>query len=272
MNFGNQHVGATQSRTLSLGNTGAADGYTEALDASFAAATGVVSGSGTITGLGAEQSNSTSLAISLSGAVAGVQSGSAVLDLASDGTGIDGLGTTALAAQTIVATGTLYNYATAGVIAATPLSFGNQHVGALLNQRVSITNIGAADGYTEALAARVAGTTGAASAMGVVFGLAAGGSSDILVGLNSGAAGVQTGTVTVQLASDGSGIDGLGLTGLGTQTIVTTGTLFNCATASAIAPVSFGNRHVGDTLSPSVRSSAPGRSPGWRPARPTRLA
>jgi hypothetical protein len=74
--------------------------------------TGAVTASGTVSGLAASASNTTSLAIGLMGTHDGVQNGTAALTLVSNGAGIDSLGTTALTTQTIAATGTLYNYAT----------------------------------------------------------------------------------------------------------------------------------------------------------------
>jgi hypothetical protein len=113
VNFGTHHVGDTLLQSLTIANLGTADGFTEDLDAAIGGATGAASVSGGFSGLAAAASNGTSVAIGLSSAHDGAATGSAVLTRASDGTGIDGLGTTALASQTIAAFGLLFNYATA---------------------------------------------------------------------------------------------------------------------------------------------------------------
>jgi autotransporter passenger strand-loop-strand repeat protein len=115
INLGIVHAGQPLSQTLTIANTGATGGYTEALDASLGGATGSVTATGSVVGLAAGQTNSAALNIGLSGSNAGVFHGSATLSLTSDGTGIDSLGTTAIGSQTIAVTGTIDNYATASL-------------------------------------------------------------------------------------------------------------------------------------------------------------
>ena len=235
VSFGNAHVGAALSQTLSVSNTGTADGFTEALDAAIGAATGSATASGSFTGLAAGGTNAAALAIGLNSTKDGAQSGKAVVTLSSDGgTGagsIDGLGTTALTAQTIAVSGTLFNFATAGAVAPNPVSFGNAHVGAALSQTLSVSNTGTADGFTENLDAAIGGATGSATASGSFTGLAAGGTNAaaLAIGLNSTKDGAQSGKAVVTLSSDGGtgagSIDGLGTTSLTAQTIAVSGTL-----------------------------------------------
>ncbi|WP_158932493.1 choice-of-anchor D domain-containing protein [Acidisphaera sp. S103] len=256
VNFGERHVGSTLSQALSIGNLGTADGYTENLDASIGSATGSASASGSFTGLAAGVSNSSNLVVGLNSGTAGVQSGSATVTLTSDGTGIDTLGTTALASETITVAGTLYNYATASAASPNPVNFGEHHVGSTLSQALSIGNTGATGGFTENLDASIGNATGSVTASGSFSGLAAGdtNSSGLTIDLNSATAGVQTGTAKVTLISDGTGIDTLGTTALASETITVAGTLYNYATASAASPnpVNFGERHVGSTLSQAL--------------------
>jgi hypothetical protein len=250
VSFGSRHVGDTLSQVLSITNTGTADGFTEKLDGTIAAVTGAATAIGSFRTLAAGHTDSSSLTVKLAATGDGVRSGTVVLGLNSDGSGIDTLGTTAIAGQTIVATGTLYNYATASTAA--PLSLGNHHVGDKISQALIITNAGTADGFTENLDAGVGGTTGAVSASGSIIGLGASktDSASLIVGLSGSTDGVHAGTVKLTLASDGGGIDSLGTTVLATQTIAITGTVYNYATATVLSPstTNFGHRHVGDEL------------------------
>jgi T5SS/PEP-CTERM-associated repeat protein len=252
VNFGNQHVGGNSTVALSVGNSGAADGFTEKLDAAFGTTTGSLTAIGSFKTLAAGQTNASSLTLKLSSGHDGAQSGVTTLTLKSDGSGIDTLGTTALTTQTITATGTFYNYATASTAAPNPVNFGKHHVGDVLTQTLSIINTGTVDGFTENLDGSIGGVTGSVTASGSFTGLAASKSdtSDLTVGLATSHDGVRSGTAILGLRSDGTAIDSLGTTALTSQTIAATGTLYNYATASVATPgtVSFGERHVGDAL------------------------
>jgi T5SS/PEP-CTERM-associated repeat protein len=268
-NFGNHHVGDTLSEVLSITNAGTADGFTEALNASIGGATGGATASGSFSGLAASKTDTSHLAIGLSSAGDGLHSGTAVLTAISDGTGIDSLGTTALTAQTIAVTGTLYNYATASVLAPSTVNFGVHHVGDSLQQGIAIGNLGTFDGFTEALDVGFGGTIGAAyggigsAVTSTPFTLTAGNYRAIAIGLTTAHDGVQSGTVTVTAASDGTGIDNLGTTALASQTIAATGTLYNYATASTAGTVDLGNHHVGDTISQALTITDTGTADGF---------
>jgi hypothetical protein len=263
VSFGNHHVGDVLSTTLAVSNNAVADGFSESLDGSLGGATGAAALSGSFTGLAASIRNSTSLMISQSGAKDGALSGAAVLTLKSDGTGIDTLGTTALTSQTIAATGTLYNYATASSLA--PLNFGTHHVGDSVVRALAITNLGTADGFTESLDGSIGGVNGAVTASGTFAGLGASltNSTSLTVGLSSAHDGTGAGSATVTLASDGTGIDGLGTVALASQTIAATGMFFNYATAATVGAVSFGTHHVGDTLSRTLTIGNTGVADGF---------
>jgi hypothetical protein len=111
--FGFVHVGEAVSEALTVTNTGVAGLFTENLDASFGNATGNVTASGAFVGLSAGSSNSNSLTVGLDTQSAAVIDSSVTIALTSDGSGIDNLGSTTLAAQTIDVTGTINNYVTA---------------------------------------------------------------------------------------------------------------------------------------------------------------
>jgi hypothetical protein len=138
--------------------------------------------------------------------------------------------------------------------AVAPVAFGNVHVGDVVSQALTIANLAPNDGFSEKLNA----SFGSASdpritSSGGIAGLAAGSSnsSNMVVGLNTAAAGSVNGTVTVQFASDGAGTSGLGITALPSQAVGVTGVIegnvFRLASPSAAAPnpVDFGNVRVG---------------------------
>jgi hypothetical protein len=120
---------------------------------------------------------------------------------------------------------------------ATPINFGNVHPGA--NLPLSIGNAASA---TTGLDASVGGTSGDAVATGSVTQLVPGGTDDSIgVGLGGSAVGAQTGSVTLDFASDsGSGTP----TALPSQTIQLSGTVYREA-AATIAPIDE-IVHVGD--------------------------
>jgi hypothetical protein len=244
--FGEAHAGATDRQSLSLANTAASGKYSENLDASFSGTSADLSATGSISELAAGGTNNTALAIALSSATGGSFTGTTTLGLVSDGTGIDSLGTTALGAQTIKVSGEFFNYATASALAPAPVNLGEGHVGTGLSESLSLQNTAAPGAYSENLDANFSGTSADLTGSGTVSELAAGGTSTgLTIALNSGSAGVQSGTASVSLISDGSGIDTLGTTSLGSQTVTVSGTLFNYATASAVSPLAFGEHHVG---------------------------
>ena len=147
---------------------------------------------------------------------------------------------------------TAYRYAAASV-APTTIAFGNQHVGATLNQTLTTTNTAATDGYSENLDGSITAGSGA-TASGSFSGLAAGAASTALsAGLTTTTAGVATGTATVALASDGTGIDGAGTDALPSQTVNLSATLYAYATPSlASSAINFGVVHVGDSVSQAL--------------------
>ncbi len=249
--FGDLHTGATANVSLGVTNTQPADAYSEALDGSVGAATGDITASGSFTGLTAQATDATDLQVTLNTTTDGAKTGTAVVSLTSDGTGVDGNGLTPLPSQTISATGTVFNYATASVIAPNPINFGEHHAGDPLRQTLSIGNLGTADGFSESLDAEIASTTGAATGSGSIAAIAAGANASLTIGLSSTTPGIQSGTAVIALTSDGTNIDTLGTTALSAQTIAVAGTLYNYATASTAAPipVNFGIVHVGDTVS-----------------------
>jgi len=122
---------------------------------------------------------------------------------------------------------TIYGLAQPGTITPTPISFGNRHAGAAVTQALTVSNLAPTNGYYEAIDAAIASTGTGVTTAGTLSGLGAGKSSTALtVKLNTATDGVMTGTVTVTETSDGTGIDGLPVTLLTTQTIQATGTVY----------------------------------------------
>jgi|GEM_PF-4330751 len=98
---------------------------------------------------------------------------------------------------------------------------------------IGVGNIAPADGVSESLDATIAGLTGPFSiSTGVANGILAGGSGTLSVGFAPAAAGVYTGTATIGLVSDGTGIDNFGTTGLSNQPVALQADVYNYATVS----------------------------------------
>ena len=158
--------------------------------------------------------------------------------------------------QTLTITGGVYQYAQVGVTPS-PVVFTNRHVGDAATQALSITNtnIGTASGYQELLNANVTGTSGSASGSGSFTNLGVGATnSTITVGLNTSAAGNQSGAVTITPVSNGTGTSGLGNTTLNNKVVSVSGNVYQYAqpTFSGSNPVNFGIVHVGDTAAQAV--------------------
>jgi len=248
----NQHVGGTLTQALSITNTAAADGYSEALDGSVSASAPVTA-SGSFTGLGAGMTNSTSLVVGINTSTSGVKTGSATVSLASDGTGIDGHGTTALASQSVTVSGTVYAYASPTVTAS--VNFGAVRTTSTApTQSVSIANGTTTNTYQErlryALQAPSAGFSIASAGSGTV---ASGSTATETLAMAVAAAGTISGTDVVTLTSTGVGTSGLADTGLGTATVALTGTVFATAVPELnTASLNFGAVHQGATVSQAI--------------------
>lgn len=140
-----------------------------------------------------------------------------------------------------------YDYASASI---SPLNIGNVREGSAGTGALSVSN--AAGPFRENLDAGFSGnnTGDVASANGTINGLAAGSTdnSSLVVGIDTGTAGAKSGTVEVNLVSNGSGTSGLGNAALAPQTVAVTGNVFRLATGGATpTPINFTPTHVGQT-------------------------
>ena len=246
INFGIRHVGDTVTQGLTLTNSGpATGGYTEALDAALGGATAGVTATGSVLGIAAG-GTSTGLTIGLTSTTAAVKSGTATLALSSDGAGIDGLGTTALPAQTVTVTGTIDNYAklqlfkvsgTTGIGIANhgTVNLGTTTVGGAALS-VSLGVINNVTGPSDVLSGNFAesNTTGFANTGFIAFSNLAAGTYEHQqkVTLNTATAG--TFTETIQITGTGSNASGYS-GALPTQTITVTGTIAPAALSIPLA-------------------------------------
>ena len=226
----NVHVGGTfGTSALNITNT-ASSVLSEGLNATKGAVTGDANVGGTNIVNLAGGASSTSISVGLgaaSTATAGLKTGTVTIDLASNGAN-SGYADTALASQVITVNGKVYDYAVANTIT-TPVAFGLIHQGSTRTIALSISNTAAGDPtFIEGLDATKGAVTGHALVSGAdIVNLAGGASSStILVGLNTVKLGAKLGTVTIDLASNGTN-SGLASTPLTPQVITVTGQAYS---------------------------------------------
>ncbi len=215
IDFGNVHVGALTQQILDIGNT--ATTGSAALDASVQSVSGDANASGPISGLAAGGIDTTSIHVGLDSSAAGLRTGNVVLAFVSDaGT----LGSTGLPTQNIAVSGTVYREAATALLPLNEIV----HVGDPGTIALPITNSDPSDGFSENLVALLIGASGGLgiAAMATPTGEIAAGQTNtnaLALSFATSLAGTVSGTATVGLTSDGSGIDGLGTTVLTAQTV-----------------------------------------------------
>jgi hypothetical protein len=154
LDFGVVRGGTVQEQTIGITNAGSAGA--ENLDASIGTITGAGAGTGTVDLLAVGQ-NSSAVSVGLNtNAFGGIETGTVAVNLASDGTGVDGLGATPLLPQDVTVTGTIYRLGAAGV----SLTHSIVHVGDSGSDTLTIGNTDPADGFSENLIAAVTGSSG----------------------------------------------------------------------------------------------------------------
>jgi hypothetical protein len=141
-----------------------------------------------------------------------------------------------------------YNLAAAAAVTPNPVTLANQRVGGASTAALTITNAAPAGSFTEGLNASFGATTGAAATNSGAVNLLGGGASNataMRVGLDGSSAGAKSGTVRVNLASDGSGSSLLGTTQLAPQTVAINGAFYNTAVGQASpTPVVIANQRI----------------------------
>ncbi len=222
-------VGGTEALSIGIANTAAADGYSEQLLANVTGASGPLTVAPATTG-DINAGASATLGVTVNTGTAGTLAGQVTLDLVSDGTNVDNLGTVDLGTQTVAVTGKIYREAAASIGTLAPIVI---HAGQTANASLVLGNTAAADGYSEDLIGTAvstsAGIAATASATGDIL---AGSAGTIGLSFLSATAGAFAGSVSVDLVSDGTPIDGLGTVDLGTRTVGVTASVYNYATAA----------------------------------------
>lgn len=220
LNFGTVQVGQSVSQALSFLNsaTGAA-GFVEDLNVAFGGTSGtgsgLISGTGDITGLTAGSTDNSSMVVNVDTSAAASINGQIAINYESAGAvgGIsNGLGTLAIGGDNFPVIGTIQTGGqivdqAAPVINNGPLNFGNLRIGAVVpTAGVDVTNMATGNDQA-ALDASIAGN-GAVTASGSFDNLLPGANdnSSLQVGVNTSSAGAINGTATVSFVSDASNI------------------------------------------------------------------
>jgi hypothetical protein len=235
----------------------------QATTAPQAALNATISGNGSIGGSGSFSqllnpggTNNSDLQVTMNTATAGAINGTATIAFVSDASNVGGCAPNCelnLPSQDVIVTGGVYQIAQANL--PTSVDVGAFRLGSAANQAISISNTNVAPaGFQEGLDASIGATTGTATASGgPISNLAQGGSSNaVSVGIDNAtaSAGINTGTVTINLASNGSTTSGLATMALSDATINVSGTGYNAAVGSAAPdPVVLANQRVGDMQS-----------------------
>jgi T5SS/PEP-CTERM-associated repeat protein/autotransporter passenger strand-loop-strand repeat protein len=258
VDFGDVHVGEALSQALSVTNTAPTSGSPEALDGEIGSATGAATiNNGSFEGLAASHTDSISLVVGLSTSTEGVQNGTALISLESDGTAIDSNGTTDLPSQTIVVIGTVYGFAQPNVTQS--LNFGAARVGEPALERPLLIGDGTtADAFQEGLIYSI-GTPPSAFSVpsGETGTIASGSGTAATLALSTAKSGDFNGsTITVGLTSTGTAASVLPDTVLTAQPVTLSGKVYAPAVARlGSASLNFGVVHVGDTVSATVAVS-----------------
>jgi len=208
INLGSVRVGAlAPTGTVSVTNVATAPPQA-ALNASISPTSGPISASGSFNLLNPGATNTTSLNVSLNTAVAGnytgANAGKATIAFVSDANNVGNCAPNCqlnLASQTVDVAGKVYQQAV-GATPTTALNFGVVRVGDTVTAKnIVINNTAAVAGLNDTLRADLGGVGGAFTGSGSVSGVAAQGSGNIAVGLNTSTAGVYTASGSVAFTS-----------------------------------------------------------------------
>jgi hypothetical protein len=212
--LGAVRVGGTLSEALSIGNAAPTSGPFENLDASIGSASAGVTASGSFTGLAAGATDNTDLTVGLNTGTAGSIAGTAVINLYSDGTGLDTAGKSSIGTQVVNVTGSVYGTAVAQ-LGTTVLNFGVVHVfdpASLATQTLTVGN-GASGALTDFLTGGFGAITGSSAfaSDGNSLDVAAGGSGGLGITLATTNSGSFTGTAALALFSHDAYLSDLAL-------------------------------------------------------------
>lgn len=159
-----------------------------------------------------------------------------------------------------------YNAATGNTV--TPVTIANQRVNGTNAVALNISNTAAPGAFSEDLNATFSNVTGGVTAGGSLSGRLAGtnntGIGAINVGVATGSAGAQSGTVTINYQTAGAvnGVsNGLGTASAGSQVVSVSGNVYQAAAGQIQTPTfNFGNLQVGQQVSQNltIRNTASG--------------
>ena len=264
VNLGNVRVGTLAQQALSVVNqtTGNAQA---ALNASIASNGAPVTASGSFDLLGPGSTDTSSLVVGMNTATAGAKTGSATVSFVSDASNVGGCAPNCqlpLPGQTVNVSGAVFQVAQPGL--PTNVDLGNFRLGSAPSQALAIGNTDVSPaGYQEGLDASVKATSGKATASGgPIVNLAQGASSTAIgVGLSNTTAGVNQGTVTLALASNGSTTSGLPTLALADAVVNVTGTGYRVANPTLDTPSVTIAARVGDAVAANRSVSITNTSP-----------
>ena len=229
ISLGDFHVGATAQQAITIANNAPAGAFSESLVANATAAGASVSITGGPSVTVAAGGSNSSIGVAVNTSVAGAKNGQA--NIARSSTGATGLADLNLGTQSIPVSASVYRFAQPTILTAQPIDFGIVHVGDTISPvGVAIKNNASADGFSERLDASFTGSSAGLLTSGSVNNLAAASSNSAMtLSLDTTTAGVLDGQATVAFVSDGSGVNTLGQTSLGTTDVQVTATVNNFA-------------------------------------------
>jgi hypothetical protein len=282
VDLGAFRVGGTLpgSQSVGVSNNAAADGFSEQLGiASVSSASALFTAANALGSTRVNAGASAAGAVSIgagTGLVAGVNSGQVTVQFLSDGTVTSSGAPINVNSANVNVSATGYN-AAAGSATPSPVTIANQRIGGSLTQALTVTNTAAPGSFSEDLNVALGTIGGSATASGSIAGRVAGtnntGTGAISVGVNTGAAGARSGSVTLNYQTAGAvaGVsNGLGTASAGSQTINVSGNVYQVAqpTPSALpATVNLGNFRAGSgaqTQTISIANTSAGAPAGFQ--------
>ena len=265
IDLGNVRVGdASPQTTLSVSNVASGNDQA-ALNATISGA-GPVTAEGAFDLLAPGATNDTDLKVGMLTNLAGAVTGTATLGFISDASNIGGCEPNcqvSLASQNVAVTGGVYLEAQPEL--AETVDLGNFRLGSAPLAALTVTNTSVAPlGFQEGLDASASATSGLATVSGgpIVNLLAGFSSEDIQLGLDGAAAsaGLNTGTVTLALSSNGDGTSGLPTLELPQAVVNVQGTGYRIAAPELNTPSLALAARVGDD-SPTAAITVTNASP-----------
>ncbi|MFQ3664953.1 MAG: choice-of-anchor D domain-containing protein [Sphingomonadaceae bacterium] len=239
LDLGNLRIGESATVTVTISNTGTETTLRGAVKGAAAPGVTVLDGGSFVV----EAGGTTSFVVTTVGGAPGNLAGQSIT-VANNFANVDD--------QVVALLGGVFRPADAA-ISPNPLSLGNVRRGSTASGLVSITNTAPDDGFSEGL--RIVSATPADGAIviatpgGVIAPSASAGAT---LGIETGAAGARSGTVTIAFETDGTGTSGLPSAIIGDKVVTVTANVFALANPTVDALPGFGNARVGDVVTQTV--------------------